>query len=503
MGALLVGVAREPGWRAARVFALLSFSAAAFSLGNILTAVDPMGGAVRDAGSRLKYFAAALHVCGWFAYAYGMSDSRWRVIPERVRWMMVATGAVGLTCLATGWHAEPGELSWVEIPWAHVTYRIAASTTFGTLASYFYVAGLVVVLAEFMRKARRGERGASGQLAGFVIFFACAIDEMLVANGVIRFLLLADVGFLAVMVPLAVETLRRFTDAAEVLSSRTSELAGEVAVRTRERDQAQGALLESERHASLGRLAAGVAHEINNPLSYVRLNVELIGEWAQRNGNPEELRESVESALDGSDRIRRVVDALRAYTRASTGQRVPLSPPTFVQSALRVCEHNLRPSAPVETAFGITPSVLGDEPKLVQLVVNLLTNAAEALAESPPPDGPAHITVRTSTLEGGEACIEVIDNGPGIPSELLPMIMEPYFTTRATSGGTGLGLFLARATVDQHGGRLEFVPESPRGTRARVILAAAPAILESIAARPPGSGAPHMGLQYEAVAEVA
>lgn len=77
------------------------------------------------------------------------------------------------------------------------------------------------------------------------------------------------------------------------------------------------------------------------------------------------------------------------------------------------------------------------------------------------------------------------------------MIMEPYFTTRGANGGTGLGLFLARATVDQHGGRLEFTAETPHGTRARVVLAPAPSILESIAAKPPGSGAPHMGLEHE------
>ncbi|MEO7967065.1 MAG: HAMP domain-containing sensor histidine kinase [Gemmatimonadaceae bacterium] len=495
LGVLLLGVARAPRWRVARLFAILSFSAALFSLGNILTLSDPTAGVLRDMGSRLKYFAAGLHVCGWLIYTHAGTEPTWPDLSPNIRSLIVTVATLGVMCLLTGWHSDRTQWSWVDVPWAHVRYRLAGSTLFGEITSYVYVAALVPVLIAFVRQAHHGERGAQAHFIGFVVFYACGISEMLVANGVINFLLIADVGFLAVMIPLAVETLHRFTDAAEQLSWRTAELAGEVEVRTRERDQAQGALLESERHASLGRLAAGVAHEINNPLSYVRLNVELIGEWMARNGNPEEVRESVESALDGSDRIRRVVDALRAYTRASTGKRLPLSPPEFVQSALRVCEHNLRPVAQIDTAFGITPSILGDEPKLVQLMVNLLTNAADALKDSPP-DSDARILIRTSTAEDGEACIEVIDNGPGIPSELVPMITEPYFTTREATGGTGLGLFLARATVDQHGGRLEFLPVSPRGARVRVTLSAAPSVLESIAARPPGSCAPHMGLEF-------
>ena len=121
LGALLVGVARAPGRRAAGVFALLSFSAAAFSLGNVLTILDPMGGDVRDLGSRLKYCAAGLHVCGWLTYAHGSSEARWRHLPEAVRWLIVLSAVAGGTCLLTGWHAVRGQLSWVEVPWARAT----------------------------------------------------------------------------------------------------------------------------------------------------------------------------------------------------------------------------------------------------------------------------------------------------------------------------------------------------------------------------------------------
>ena len=119
----------------------------------------------------------------------------------------------------------------------------------------------------------------------------------------------------------------------------SSYLSQEVDYRTQQRDEAQGALVEAERHAALGRLAAGVGHEINNPLTYLRLNVELIGEWADANSPCEELRESVESALDGADRIRRVVDALRAYSLADTGERRAMAPEDFVHSALRMSFH--------------------------------------------------------------------------------------------------------------------------------------------------------------------
>ena len=468
MGLVLLGVSSAPGWRLARVFSVISLSAALFSASNALLNANGIGDVLFMAASRMNYLTGALHCATWLVYAYGDASEPLRGLSLRVKLLAAATLGVGVLCLVTGWHAIPGQFFEVSIPWANVRYRAPETTLFGDLAGLLYLVVLGVVFARFVGKARAGVDGAAFQLVGFAVFFLCAADEVLVSNGIIQFFFLADVGFIAVVVPLAVVTLRRFVREAERVSELSDRLAGEVLERTEERDRVQVALVESERHASLGRLAAGVGHEINNPLAYLRLNIELIGEWTAAHERSEEVRESIESALDGADRIRRVVDALRAYARASTGERRPLSVQGFVQSALRVAGHHLRPVARVDTAFEPSPTVLGDEPKLVQVLINLLTNAAQSLSDRPPGEGV--IMVRTGAMADGGAVIEVEDNGAGISAADLPRLAEPYFSTRSGHGGAGLGLFLARGIVQQHGGRIEFESEKGKGTKVRVIL---------------------------------
>ncbi len=112
---------------------------------------------------------------------------------------------------------------------------------------------------------------------------------------------------------------------------------------------------------------------------------------------------------------------------------------------------------------------MGEEPRLVQALVNLLTNAAEAVSA----DGAnGRIRLGTGVTPAGEPFLEVEDDGPGIPEDYRDRVTEPYFTTRGPNGGTGLGLFVTRGIADTHGGRLEFAPVHPHGTRARLVLPA-------------------------------
>jgi signal transduction histidine kinase/CheY-like chemotaxis protein len=309
-------------------------------------------------------------------------------------------------------------------------------------------------------------------MLGFGVFFACAINEVLIASEMLHFYALADVGFLAIVLPVAGDILQRFVADARRLRELSARLSGEVEERTHERDQAQGALLEAERHAALGRLAAGVGHEINNPLTYLALNLDTLEEWMHAMRPPPAIAEAAAGVREASDRIGRVVEGLRTATRTTTGNRRALDPHQLCESALRVARPQLRHIAKVSTRFDAVPRIVGDEAKLVQVLVNLLNNAAHAVAQRQAEGLDAQIHVRTSTTANGDALIAVTDNGPGIALDDLARVTEPYFTTRAESGGTGLGLFLSRQMIEQHEGTLSIDSSPLRGTTVRVVLPA-------------------------------
>jgi CheY-like chemotaxis protein len=147
-----------------------------------------------------------------------------------------------------------------------------------------------------------------------------------------------------------------------------------------------------------------------------------------------------------------------------------LAPQDAARAALKVAGPQLRHVANLVTEYRPTPRVHGEEARLVQALVNLLINAGQAIQRR---EGASRITLRTGMGPGGEALVEVEDDGPGVPMEHVARLAEPYFTTRAPEGGQGLGLFVTRGIVDGHGGRLEFLPAAGGGTRARILLPAA------------------------------
>jgi len=497
IGVLLLSVARAPGWRSARLFAVIALSAAGYSAANLTSTYFPLSDALRLLGGQFSFLMAAIFVTAWLVNTLGDESGSLRSLPRWGAALALASLSVGVLAVATRWLFVPGGFTEIDVPWAHVRYRFATPSAMGEVATYVLLAGVLVTCVAFTLKRGVTRRAKAEYLVGFSIFFLASTVETLVSTGRLEFFLLADIGFLAVVVPMAAQTVRRFIDDARRLGVASTHLTHEIEIRTQERDVAQSAWMEAERSAALGRLAAGVGHEINNPLAYLRLNVELIGEWAKDNGAPEELTESVDGALDGADRIRRVVDALRAYSRPATGVLVPLAPELITQAALRVTAHELRDAGKLHTTFEPTPAVLGDEGRLVQVMVNLLLNAGQAIAESRK-DHTGEIHVRVATGTSGTAVIEVRDNGPGITREDLRRLTQPYFTTRSHAGAMGLGLFLARGVIEQLGGTLEIESVVGEGTLVRVVLPRAelgpPSALESLANRViaplPGVSAP-------------
>jgi PAS domain S-box-containing protein len=253
---------------------------------------------------------------------------------------------------------------------------------------------------------------------------------------------------------------------------------------------AQAQLMQADRLASVGLLAAGVAHEVNNPLSYVLGALDFLQErfaaGAPRGSDPEVLA-ALGDARTGAERVRQVVRDLRTFSGSREERRGRVRLEVVVESALRIAANELRHRARVVREFGPVPGVLGDEARLGQVVLNLLVNAAQAL----PGDRPSaqEIRVVLGTDPAGHAVLEVRDTGPGISPEVADRIFDPFFTTKPPGVGTGLGLSICRNIVLGLGGEISAVPRHGGGAVLRVRLPPAP---PAEPAAPPDGPAPRL-----------
>jgi PAS domain S-box-containing protein len=235
-----------------------------------------------------------------------------------------------------------------------------------------------------------------------------------------------------------------------------------------ERLQLQRQVTQADRLAAIGRLAASVAHEINNPLAYtveaLLLAGEAIADLEQRPGAGvaaaavERLRRLLGDASEGADRVRLITRDLKAFSRADDAPR-PLELNHAVSAAVKLVAKRTGTRAQIDLQLGPGVTVHADENRLVQIFVNLVLNAADAL----PAQNQARNRIRVSSrAEEGAAVIEVADNGPGIQADVRARVFEPFFTTKPVGEGTGLGLFVTRNLVDAIGGTIT-VGEAPEG----------------------------------------
>jgi two-component system cell cycle sensor histidine kinase/response regulator CckA len=234
--------------------------------------------------------------------------------------------------------------------------------------------------------------------------------------------------------------------------------------------------------ASLGTMAAGVAHEINNPLSVVTANADFIAQELKehraelvRLSASEPAKQRCEDMLlalhdvrQAAARIGSIVDDLRAFSRPAQPQAGVADVVKCLSWALRTTAHEFQQRAQLITHFGPVPHVPGDEAKLGQVFINLLVNAAHAMAPGQADQNRVTISVRTD--ERGWAVIEIADTGCGIPAADLPRIFDPFFTTRSSGGGTGLGLSICHGIVTAFGGELRVSSEPGTGSRFTVYL---------------------------------
>ncbi|MEI6877076.1 MAG: ATP-binding protein [Spirochaetota bacterium] len=282
------------------------------------------------------------------------------------------------------------------------------------------------------------------------------------------------------------------------VSSRTAEYKGALA----KLEQTKDALIRQEKMASIGRLASGVAHEINNPIGYIQANLSAMSDYVadfrtmilaadslvesmtagDREGSAalslayattrqekdmdfllEDIGLLVADSRKGAIRIGEIVQGLRAFARDDGGARRSCDINLILQSSLRMLESKLKYSCVVEQDLGALPLIDGNAGQLEQVFVNLLANAGDSIAK--------HGTIRLSSrVVGDSVAISVADNGSGIPAETIERIFEPFFTTKDIGEGTGLGLSISLGIVQKHGGRIDVESRVGTGTTFTVLL---------------------------------
>jgi CheY-like chemotaxis protein len=244
-------------------------------------------------------------------------------------------------------------------------------------------------------------------------------------------------------------------------------------------------LFQTDRLAAIGTLAAGAAHEINNPLTYAMINADHVVRQLRiivADARPvapstdvmsqlPALLNSLVQAIDGMTRIRDIVRNLMTFSQGTVESRSLVDVRSVVESSIQMALHEIVHRARLVRDLGEVPPIEANEARLGQVFLNLIVNAAQAIPEG---DTQRHVVrVATRTDEAGNAVVEVSDTGVGIHPDVLPKIFDPFFTSKSAGEGIGLGLSISLGTVKSLGGDIRVTSVARRGSVFQVVLPSA------------------------------
>jgi PAS domain S-box-containing protein len=235
--------------------------------------------------------------------------------------------------------------------------------------------------------------------------------------------------------------------------------------------ESQEQLMISDRMASIGMLAAGVAHELNNPLAAVLANIQLAGSLIEElatDATTRELAEMIDDAQKAGDRVRLIVRDLRIFARHEDTSNAAVDLRALLESTTRMAWNEIRHRARLVQDFAETPPVRGSESRLGQVFLNLIVNAAQAIGEGNAADH--KIRIATSVADSGDVVIEISDTGVGMSAETQRQLFTPFFTTKPQGEGTGLGLTISHRIVTNLGGSIRVDSTEGQGTSFFVTL---------------------------------
>ena len=247
----------------------------------------------------------------------------------------------------------------------------------------------------------------------------------------------------------------------------------------------EASLMIHERMASIGTLTAGVAHEINNPLTYLLANLDWLEQTLDADEGSSATHRFLMAAREGSQRIRTIVADLSTFSHVGEARKVRIDLRQILESSLRIADNTTRYRARIVRDYHEVPPVLGSDSRLAQVFLNLVMNAAQAIPEGDPDHNEIRVAIRPT--DAGRICVEVTDTGAGIAADLVDKVFEPFVTTKPRGVGTGLGLYICRNVVTALGGEISVVSEPGHGATFRIVLPAA-----TDAEAPPPDEAPRL-----------
>ncbi len=262
---------------------------------------------------------------------------------------------------------------------------------------------------------------------------------------------------------IAIENAKAFDEIAKLNES----LEARVEARTRELQETQNQLMQSEKLKSLGQLVAGVAHELNNPIGFVHANLQLLDEFIEKlvatqdsGGDATKYRDAITKLLarsrEGTERVKQIVQDLRTFSRTDQADLQMAQLTDEIDRTLALMEPRFKGLIEVIREYQPLPEVTCYPGQLNQVFLNLLMNACDVLEDG------GTITIRARPIDGGVR-IEFEDSGPGIPKDVQRRIFDPFFTTKEVGKGTGLGLSLSHGIIERHGGRIQIVSRPGKG----------------------------------------
>jgi signal transduction histidine kinase len=274
--------------------------------------------------------------------------------------------------------------------------------------------------------------------------------------------------------------LQRKHEALQASEARYRALSDQLQEQVREQvdtiQKAQQELYESAKTRSVGQLAAGIAHEINNPVGFIQSNLKVAGDYLDeleeklpRDEDTRELladfRDLLAESLDGSRRIATIVSDLKTFSSIDHAEYTHCNINGLVRASIHLLQtcHGDR-QLTIDERLGELPDIPGNPARLSEAIYNILDNAARAI------DDGGRIIVKTATDDSGNIAIVVQDNGCGIPPDEREQVFDPFFTSRPVGSGTGLGLTVARDTVRAHKGLIKLESREGTGTRVTLLL---------------------------------
>jgi len=363
--------------------------------------------------------------------------------------------------------------------WLGIEYLDVELTLLGRIAPLTLLPGV----AAFIWRTHRAASADDDHpviLATLLASAATATVDFLTAGAWIDAPFLYGFAYTGVAAVYTALLLRRFVATLERVEASAGLLQRAAEARARELRESDLQLAQGVRLAALGTLAAGLAHEINNPVAFIRSNLNFLAEMPASERDDPEFEEVLGETEQGVARLRATFDELLRMSAQGSDDFGEVQLGDVVESALPTLRFEARDDVVLEAVLAPIPPVRGDRNLLGQVVANLVLNAIQAIRGAG-----VHGAVRIATF-ADERCavLEVFDTGPGVAPGVEQRIFEPFFTTKPAGRGTGLGLGVSRQLVERHGGRLVLVA-SERGARFQVEL---PLARGDVA--PVGSGEP-------------